>query len=160
MEEFDKHIWAISFDETVGKYFPGIDVEKIRQFYVDTFDEFIGKVKKIENVDQILKYLQNKKISLAVVSNTRSNIVEKILEKIGVREYFKVIVGGESGLKARPMRSEWALNIKKQCEQQNIAFFFKQWGTWGGDGIKRNKRQNGRVLNGVVYDEYPELVHD
>lgn len=71
-----------------------------------------------------------------------------------------VIVGGESGAKARPMKSAWALNIKKQCDEQGVAFFFKQWGTWGSDGIKRSKKVNGRELDGKIYDEYPELVKE
>ena len=56
-----------------------------------------------------------------------------------------VIVGGESSPKARPMKPEWAVSIKKQVESQGSAFFFKQWGTWGSDGIKRNKHANGKM---------------
>lgn len=41
-----------------------------------------------------------------------------------------VIVGGESGPNARPMHPDWVRNIQKQCEKQNVAFFFKQWGEW------------------------------
>lgn len=67
-----------------------------------------------------------------------------------------VIAGGESGINARPMKEEWALNIQKQCEEQNVAFFFKQWGTWGSDGIKRNKKENGALLNGRIYHAYPK----
>ena len=67
-----------------------------------------------------------------------------------------VIVGGESGPKARPMREEWVMDIKRQCENQNSAFFFKQWGTWGSDGIKRNKHANGKLLEGKVIQEMPQ----
>ena len=67
-----------------------------------------------------------------------------------------VIVGGESGPKARPMREEWVMDIKRQCEKQNSAFFFKQWGTWGSDGIKRNKHANGKLLEGKVIQEMPQ----
>lgn len=67
-----------------------------------------------------------------------------------------VIVGGESGAKARPMKEEWVQNIYEQCKQQGVAFFFKQWGTWGADGIKRNKKANGKLLNGKVVQEYPK----
>src|SRR5690606_31835829 len=41
-----------------------------------------------------------------------------------------VIVGGESGHKARPMDPEWAIDIQRQCDEQGVSFFFKQWGTW------------------------------
>ena len=67
-----------------------------------------------------------------------------------------VIVGGESGPKARPMILEWVVNIKRQVEQQGAAFFFKQWGTWGSDGVKRNKHANGKLLLGEVIQQMPE----
>lgn len=61
-----------------------------------------------------------------------------------------VIVGGESGPKARSMESEWVLDIMDQCKATEVAFFFKQWG-----GI--NKKKNGRILNGRTYDEMPSF---
>ena len=66
-----------------------------------------------------------------------------------------VIVGGESGPKARPMQPEWVINIKQQVEIQGAAFFFKQWGTWGSDGIKRNKHANGKLLLGEIVQQMP-----
>lgn len=67
-----------------------------------------------------------------------------------------VIVGGESGPKARPMMLKWVVNIKEQVEQQRAAFFFKQWGTWGSDGIKRNKHANGKLLQGEIIQQMPK----
>ncbi len=67
-----------------------------------------------------------------------------------------IIVGGESGPLARPMRPEWVLNIKQQVEKQEAAFFFKQWGTWGSDGIKRSKHANGKLLQGEVIQQMPD----
>ena len=64
-----------------------------------------------------------------------------------------IIVGGESGRMARPMKEEWVLNIKRQVEETGKAFFFKQWGTWGSDGIKRNKHKNGKKLQGYIYQK-------
>ncbi len=84
--------------------------------------------------------------------------IEPLLEdlgKINLQGIDWVIVGGESGVKARPMKPEWAINIKRQCEEQNTAFFFKQWGTWGGDGVRRSKKNNGRLLLGQEWNEYP-----
>lgn len=66
-----------------------------------------------------------------------------------------VIVGGESGPKARPMQEEWVMNIRKQVEEQESKFFFKQWGTWGADGEKRNKHANGKELQGKIIQEMP-----
>lgn len=66
-----------------------------------------------------------------------------------------IIVGGESGLQARPMKEEWVINIKNQVETAGKAFFFKQWGTWGSDGIKRDKHKNGKILQGAVCQSMP-----
>lgn len=67
-----------------------------------------------------------------------------------------VIVGGESGPQARLILQEWVFNIKTQCNKQNVPFFFKQWGTWSEDGEKRNKKANGNLLNGQLYQEWPK----
>lgn len=61
-----------------------------------------------------------------------------------------MIVGGESGRNARPMKEEWVQDIRRQCEDQGVAFFFKQWG-----GV--NKKLSGRLLNNRTYDEMPDL---
>lgn len=61
-----------------------------------------------------------------------------------------VIVGGESGHNPRPMKPDWVLDIQEQCEKAGSAFFFKQWGG-------KNKKANGRLLNGRTYDEMPEI---
>lgn len=66
-----------------------------------------------------------------------------------------VIVGGESGPKARPMKPEWVEKIRIQCERHHVLFFFKQWGTWGSDGIKRNKKINGKKINGKIIQQMP-----
>jgi protein gp37 len=59
-----------------------------------------------------------------------------------------VIVGGESGPKARPMGSEWVTDIRDQCQRVGVPFFFKQWG-----GV--NKKKTGRVLEGRTWSELP-----
>jgi protein gp37 len=59
-----------------------------------------------------------------------------------------VIVGGESGPGARPMKPEWAAHIRDLCLAEGVPFFFKQWG-----GV--NKKKNGRLLEGRTWDEVP-----
>lgn len=84
--------------------------------------------------------------------------VEPLLEDVGeldLQDIHWVIVGGESGPKARPMKPEWAEAVRIQCEAQKVAFFFKQWGGWGADGKRRAKAKNGRLLNGRTWDEMP-----
>jgi len=83
---------------------------------------------------------------------------EPLLEDLGQLDLEGIdwiIVGGESGVMARPMKEEWVLNIKTQVEAAGKAFFFKQWGTWGSDGIKRNKKKNGKNLQGKICQAMP-----
>ena len=79
---------------------------------------------------------------------------EPLLEDLGELNLYNidwVIVGGESGPKARPMKEEWVLDIKKQVEAEDAAFFFKQWGTWGADGVNRNIKAYVDLLQGQVW---------
>jgi len=70
------------------------------------------------------------------------------LEPIDLTGIDWVIVGGESGPGARPMREEWVNAIRNRCRESKTAFFFKQWG-----GVQKGKY--GRTLNGRTYDEMP-----
>lgn len=84
--------------------------------------------------------------------------VEPLLSDVGelnLKGIHWVIVGGESGSKARPMKMEWVESVREQCQEQEVAFFFKQWGGWGADGKRRAKGANGRELNGRTWDEMP-----
>ncbi len=91
---------------------------------------------------------------------TRFLSVEPLLEDIGevnLHGIHWVIVGGESGNKARLMERDWVDNVYRQCCKLDIPFFFKQWGTWGGDKIKRNKKTNGRTYRGKTWNFMPQL---
>ena len=96
-----------------------------------------------------------------VNANIRFLSVEPLLENLGHVDFSGihwVIVGGESGVGARPMKREWALNVQRQCDEQDVAFFFKQWGAWGEDGVKRSKKANGRLLDDREWNAEPLTV--
>jgi protein gp37 len=79
--------------------------------------------------------------------------VEPLLEDLGqidLEGIHWVIVGGESGPRARPMEEEWVLSLLDQCKAAGVPFFFKQWG-----GAR--KKLAGRLLHGRTFDEYPIL---
>lgn len=63
-----------------------------------------------------------------------------------------VIVGGESGARARAVRYEWVKSIQRQCNEKRVPFFFKQWG-----GV--NKKKAGRLLDGRTYDAMPRSYY-
>ena len=80
--------------------------------------------------------------------------VEPLLEDLGkldLRGIDWMIVGGESGAGARPMKKEWVLSLRDQCKRSGVPFFFKQWG-----GVRKKKA--GRRLEGKTYDEFPSRV--
>lgn len=62
-----------------------------------------------------------------------------------------VIAGGESGFKPRPIKEQWVIDIKDQCQTAGIPFFFKQWGG-------RSKKATGRLLEGRTWDEMPSAL--
>jgi protein gp37 len=80
--------------------------------------------------------------------------IEPLLEDLGeidLEGIHWVILGGESGAGARPMKKEWVLSIRDQCERSRVPFFFKQWG-----GVRKSKA--GRELDGRTYDGVPQRV--
>jgi protein gp37 len=80
--------------------------------------------------------------------------IEPLLEDLGAIKLAGidwVIVGGESGRRARPMRPEWVQSLRDQCVSSRVPFFFKQWG-----GVQ--KKRAGRLLDGRTWDEMPRSV--
>jgi protein gp37 len=132
-----------------------------------------------KRADRMVKYFQNRdipeniwlgvtvenkaaKARIDFLRNLKASVLflscEPLLEDLGdlnLTNIDWVIVGGESGTNARPMKEEWVLSIKAQTENQDSAFFFKQWGTWGSDGVKRNKHKNGKLIKGKIYQDMP-----
>lgn len=105
--------------------------------------------------------VENKKHGLPRVNHLREVSpqvsflsIEPLLEDLGqfdLEGIQWVIVGGESGAGARPMRKEWVESIQMQCRQQQVPFFFKQWG-----GVRKSLA--GRELNGRTFDEMPQIA--
>ena len=103
--------------------------------------------------------VENEKVVNRIDDLRQTNAVIKFLSlepligplpNLNLNRIHWVIVGGESGPKARPMKKEWVVDIKNQCKVARVAFFFKQWGG-------KRKKTTGRVLDGKTYDEMPKL---
>ncbi len=107
----------------------GVTVENQKQ---------VHRIDALRNTDAIVKFLSLEPLLTAIND----------IELSGIDW---VIVGGESGPGARPIRESWVLDIRQMCQEQNVPFFFKQWG-----GI--NKKRSGRILEGKVWDEMPILI--
>lgn len=175
----------------------------------DRYYQFMsGAVKPIPNV-WIGVSVENQKaaderipILLQAQAAVRFVSCEPLLGNVNLKGFYKngmwvdgqnridwVIVGGESGTRARPMHPNWVRSIRDQCQEANVPFFFKQWGEWqltnereemkqdgnerltsidvpGAIGYQKawfrrvGKNRAGRELDGRTWDEYPKEVRD
>jgi protein gp37 len=73
------------------------------------------------------------------------------IDNLNLTDIDWVIAGGESGFRPRPMKEEWVISIRDQCQAQDVRFFFKQWGG-------RSKKKAGRTLQGRFWNEMPKEV--
>ena len=100
-------------------------------------DRFVHRVDHLRETGAAIKWLSMEPLLSAVPD-------------MGLTGIDWVVVGGESGPGARLMKKEWVVDVQRQCREQNVHFFFKQWG-----GV--NKKKTGRRLNGRFYDAMPSL---
>lgn len=103
----------------------------------------------VENQDVVMRIAKLKKTNAKIKFLSLEPLLGSI-GRIDLNGINWIIVGGESGCKARYMNPEWVKEIKRQCKFYNIPFFFKQWG-----GVKKKKA--GRLLDGKIYNETPEI---
>lgn len=132
--------------ERMHSYFSGHEVPNNVWLGVSVEDRQYGipRIDHLREVDSTVRFIS----------------AEPLLEDLGEIDLTGIhwmIVGGESGPKARPMKAEWVDHIHHQCKRSGTAFFFKQWGGWGADGKRRAKKANGRTFNGRTWDEMPSL---
>jgi protein gp37 len=111
---------------------------------------------------------------IKVPAKVRGLSVEPLIGAVHIEQWLSdiqwVIVGGESGHHARPMQPEWVYSLRNQCQEQEVAFFFKQWGEWKpvlieGKEIENlanlkmkrvGKKAAGRMLDNRTWDEIPD----
>jgi len=104
----------------------------------------------VENADHTYRIDNLRKTKAKVKFISFEPLIDKI-EMVNLHGVDWVIVGGESGPKARYMSPEWVTNLRNQCLAQKVPFFFKQWG-----GV--NKKKTGRLLDGRTWNEMPQVV--
>jgi protein gp37 len=102
----------------------------------------------VENNDYVFRADDLRKVNCAVKFLSLEPLLGP-LPDLDLKKIDWVIVGGESGPRARPINEEWVIEIKNWCERKKIPFFFKQWG-----GV--NKKKAGRLLLGKTWDNYPK----
>lgn len=157
-------------------FHPDVSVEFIQKVFAvmkkASWHEFQVLTKRPERVlelDAVLPWtpniwmgtsVENKdyKHRIDVLRKTNAHLkflsLEPLLGSLGnlnLRKIDWVIAGGESGFRPRPMKEEWVISIRDQCREQDVPFFFKQWGG-------RNKKEAGRTLQGRMWNEMPKEV--
>jgi protein gp37 len=136
-----------------------------------TFQVLTKRSRRLLELDPVISWPSNVWMGVSVENNDHIFRVEHLretkaqvkflslepllgpLSDLNLEGIHWVIVGGESGPGARPMAEEWVLEIRDQCLEAQVPFFFKQWG-----GV--HKKQNGRVLEGHTWDEIPETRNE
>jgi protein gp37 len=154
----------------------GVPVEYIRQVFDvmnkanwHEYQVLTKRAERLEDLNGVIKWAPHIWMGVSVESSDyvwriahlrRTNAHVKFLSiepllgpirKLNLHGIDWVIVGGESGPGARPMKKEWVIDIRDQCVRSDVAFFFKQWG-----GVF--KKKTGRELEGRTWDEMPALV--
>jgi len=134
--------------------------ERMREYFVGhevpSRNVWLGT--SVENIKQGVPRIAE---LAGVPAATRFLSIEPLLEDLGDLDLggiHWVIVGGESGPRARPMKLAWVRSIQRQCKAQKVPFFFKQWGAWGADGVRRSKGANGRAFRGKEWNEMPQIA--
>jgi protein gp37 len=164
-------IFVNSMSDLFHKYVPQEFILKIfntmNRASQHTFQILTKRASRLENLSQLLTWDENIWMGVTVENSDYKERIdflrkteafikflsfEPLLEDIGILDLKNidwVIVGGESGPGARPIKASWVRNIREQCNKQNVSFFFKQWG-----GV--NKKKSGRTLDGRTWDEIPQ----
>jgi protein gp37 len=143
--------------------------EVIRETPQHTYQALTKRAQRLERVSVRLEWPENLWMGVSVESSQATARIDQLRNVPSARRFLScepllgplpdldldgihwVIVGGESGPRARPMDPEWATDIRDQCLAANVAFFFKQWGG-------RTPKANGRILEGRTWNEMPRLA--
>lgn len=156
------------FHEKISDEFIIQIFDVMNRAYWHTFQVLTKRPKRLAKIADKLKWTENIWMGVTVEANeyvdrvdylrdcpakTKFLSLEPLIDSVDKLDYSGidwVIAGGESGYGARVMQKEWVLEIRDRCENENIDFFFKQWG-----GV--NKKKAGRLLDGKIYDDMPEI---
>ncbi len=138
MNDCPQHIFQVltKRPETAAKYSSSLNWSENIWMGTSVEDsKVIERIKHLKNIDAKIRFLS----------------IEPLLgplPRLALKNIHWVIVGGESGPKARPMKKIWVDQIKTQCLNKGVPFFFKQWG-----GV--NKKKTGRLLDNQTWDQMP-----
>ena len=138
----------------------------MRQAHRHTFQVLTKRSQRLLELDELIEWPENVWMGASVETASYAHRIDHLrqtgasikflslepllapLPHLNLQGIDWVIVGGESGPDARPMRKAWVIDIRDQCEVEQVAFFFKQWGG-------ASKSRTGRILDGQTWDQLP-----
>ena len=147
METYDAHIYQV-LTKRPERMLEFVEWDK----QTERWPDHVWAGTSVEN-----QYWADRRIPILqqIPANVRFLSVEPLLKSVDLSPYLSslqwVIVGGESGYRARPMNEQWAQRIRDDCVDVGVPFFFKQWGG-------RTSKSGGRELDGREWDEMPKEV--
>jgi phosphoglycolate phosphatase len=100
--EFIQRAWSLGFEVVSRRYFVGRGVEEVAQYYFSHFLDHKQHLKPMDGVAGVLEKIQRQGIHLAVISNTHTPLVDKILRQVGLLDYFVLTIGGDKVKKCKP----------------------------------------------------------
>ena len=154
------------FHEQIPLEFISRVFDTIRKAKQHTFQALTKRAERLEAVSNKIDWPDNLWMGVTVESGKYVHRIDRLrnvpaavkflsvepmigpVGKIDLSGIDWVIVGGESGPKAREMKKEWVDQVKDQCIEKEVPFFFKQWGG-------TNKKKAGRLLDGQTWDQFP-----
>lgn len=152
-ERFNDPYKIIQYCEACARKY-GVEVEMDGQWPVRNV--WMGVSVETEKYKYRMDHLRQTPAAIRFVS------AEPLLGDLGELNLDKihwVIVGGESGPGARPMKAEWARAIRDQCLIEEVAFFMKQWGQFDSEGTRhRSKKETGCELDGIDWKQWPKVA--
>ncbi|AKI96554.1 DUF5131 family protein [Kosmotoga pacifica] len=154
------------FHESIPDYFIQQVFTVMNQAYWHTFQVLTKRAERFLEISRRVKWTSNIWAGVTVESEEYKHRIDLLREvparvrfvsaeplvgdlgELDLQQIHWVIAGGESGPASRKLEADWVRSIRDQCLEQNVLFFFKQWGGF-------NKKKNGRVLDGRTWDEKP-----
>jgi len=101
-KDYSAGVWSRPSEEIVARFFPGENLDKIRELMSRNFSKHIGKVKLLEGADKVPAKLKKMGLKLAIVSNSPNAMVREVLQYFGILEFFDEVLGGDDVSSSKP----------------------------------------------------------
>ena len=120
---FDHDVWGCPFEEELKMFFPDVDGKDVLEFYDGHYLDAADHLRLIEGVEEVLAALADRDIPMAVVTNTHRPLALKVLDRLGLAQWFKDVVGGDEVEHGKPAPDMVLLGCERVCVGPDEALF-------------------------------------